>query len=472
MFREPEEDITSQAAAKVDKAAAASRSTIRRESTLRPGRYHAIYTPRSREVRRTQIEDSRQRLRTSQNRTIADADQAELEAEIERLRSRREARSRIRWGPMSENEGNDLDRRQAGEELLRDALQHDRPGQRMRLIRPPRESALRFEVAPSPPLSDTESRTASSRQRTFTGSYVPSPPYVSRSTPDGPVLAVNPVELTTGFAPAQGAFIETDGLVGASMSSIAIAAAASPSDDLANAETPQPDTWESAYPPLRRVGHLSPRPFSFRHDGLGDRQRSPTSSAEDSNIEEDTWETLLTTMEEDEHQPTADSSFTSAVASASTSRRSDSASRSGRSSQTTASSLSDLGRLNDEQPCESDDPQIEPNVPYDPSARYMIRRARQLRRAREAQTPSPSLDEERRTIERMHQMARENIAAAERRTAAAEERLRRIESRAVETEAELTQMQSFIDRLARREDIPGDLWAAAGLSRRNDEGQN
>src|SRR5690606_26327942 len=50
-------------------------------------------------------------------------------------------------------------------------------------------------------------------------------------------------------------------------------------------------------------------------DGLGDRQRSL--SPPDDNAENDTWETLLTTITPDEHLPSADSSFTSATASAS-----------------------------------------------------------------------------------------------------------------------------------------------------------
>jgi hypothetical protein len=52
----------------------------------------------------------------------------------------------------------------------------------------------------------------------------------------------------------------------------------------------------------------------------------------------------------------------------------------------------------------------------------------------------------------------------------AEERLRRIENHAAATEAELAQMQSFIDRLTRREET-NELWVAAGLSRINRENQ-
>jgi hypothetical protein len=465
MWREPEEEPTDSIAAKVDKAAATARSAIRRESTVRPGRYNAISSPRSRHSIRSHILDDYY-TRAAHSRPVAEPDEAELEAEIERLRRRRETRSRIRWGSLNETDGNDTDRRQAGEELLRDALQHDRPGQRLRLVRPPRESALRFEVAPSPPLSDSRSPSTSPRQRSFTRPLRRLPWFDdhpgSRIPPDGPLPPTSSVELTPGFAPAQGAYRDSDRTSGEVMSAT-INSTAIDGDDLQDLATPPPDTWESSYPPLRRVGHLSPPAFSFRHDGLGDRQRSPGYSVDDSTAEEDTWETLLTTMEEDENQPSVESSFTSAIASASTSRRSDSASRSGRSSQTTATSLGDLEPVDAGQPCESDNDQDETPEVHDPSATSMIRRAR-LRHGRYS-PPSPSFNQQRQAFERMRDAARENIASAQRRTAAAEERLRWMESRAAATEAEVAQMQSFVDRLARREDIPDEFWAAAGLSR-------
>jgi hypothetical protein len=474
MWREPEEEPTDRLAAKVDKAAANSRSAIRRESTVRPGRYNAISSPRSRHAIRSHLLEDYQ-TRAAHNRPVAESDEAELEAEIERLRRRRETRSRIRWGSLNENDGNDTDRRQAGEELLRDALQHDRPGQRLRLLRPPRESALRFEVAPSPPLSDSGSPSTSLRQHSFIRQHgtVRRLPWFddhpgSRIPPDGPLPPTGSVELTPGFAPAQGAYRDTDRASGELINATMISML-NHGDDLPDLETPPPETWEASYPPLRRVGHLSPRPYSFRHDGLGDRQRSPGSSADDSNVEEDTWETLLTTMEEDENQPSAESSFTSAIASASTSRRSDSASRSGRSSQTTATSLGDLEPVDAGQPCESDNDQDETPELHDPSATSMIRHAR-IRQGRYS-LQSPSFDDQRHAVERMRDAARENIAFAERRTAEAEERLRRMENRAAETEAEVAQMQSLIDQLARGEDLPSELWAAAGLSRINRERQ-
>jgi hypothetical protein len=470
MFREPEEEATDKVAAKVDKIAATSRSAIRRESTVRPGRYNAISSPRSRNAIRSHLLED-YRSRAAHSRSVAESDEAELEAELERLRRRRETRSRIRWGSLNENDGYDTDRRQAGEELLRDALHYDRPSQRLRLSRPPRESALRFEVAPSPPLSDSISPSTSPRERTFTRPYIPSPPYSlndhrgNRIPPDGPLPTTGPLEFTPGFAPARGVYRDLDPTSGDLINARVDSTANNGGGDLPDLETPPPETWEASYPPLRRVGHLSPRPYSFRHDGLGDRQRSPGSSGGDSNAEEDTWETLLTTMEEDENQPSAESSFTSAIASASTSRRSDSASRSGRSSQTAATSFADLDPVDAGQPCESDNELDEAPLDHDPSASTMIRRAR-IRHERHL-PQSPSFHDERPAVGRMH----ETVASAERRAALAEERLRRIESHAAATEAELAQMQSFIDRLVRREDVPNELWEAAGLSRINRESQ-
>ena len=301
--------------------------------------------------------------------------------------------------------------------------------------------------------------------------FIPSPPYSlndhrsHRIPPDGPLPPTSSVELTPGFAPAQGTYRETDRTSDEAANPRADPAA-NEREDSPWAETPPPETWQASYPPLRRVGHMSP-PLN-RHDGLGDRQRSPGSPWQDSNAEEDTWETLLTTMEEDDNQPSAESSFTSAIASASTSRRSDSVSRSGRSSQTTATSLGDPEPVDPGQPCESDHDQDETSSLHDPSATSMIRRART--RNRRLSLEPPSL-QERQAFERVQGAARENIVAAERRTAVAEAALRSMESRAAATEAEIAQMRSFIGRLARREDIPTELWAAAGLSRINRENQ-
>ncbi|KAF2840599.1 hypothetical protein M501DRAFT_990574 [Patellaria atrata CBS 101060] len=80
------------------------------------------------------------------------------------------------------------------------------------------------------------------------------------------------------------------------------------------------------FPPLRRMGHRTivdgPLPSSSLRetwnanvDGLGDRDRSFSPDAE-----YNTWETMLTTIAPDTHLPSADSSFTSAAASASFSR--------------------------------------------------------------------------------------------------------------------------------------------------------
>lgn len=461
MWREPEEEPLGSVAAKVDKAAATSRSTIRREATVRPSRYSTISSPRSRHsIRSHLLEDYRPRAVPS--RPSVTLDEAELDAETERLRRRRETRLRIRWGSLNEDDSNDIDQRQAGEELLRDALRFDRPGQRLRLLRPPRESALRFEMAPSLPLPNLGPPSTSPRERRRVPWLDDYPE--SRLALDGPFLPTSSVELTPGFAPAQGTYRDTDRASG----EVIRAAIDLTARDWSALDTPVSESWDASYPPLRRVGDLSPRPYSFRPDGLGDRQRSPGSSVNYSNAEEDTWETLLTTMEEDDNQPSAASSFTSAVASASTSRRSESTSRSGRSSQTTTTSVGDLEPVEAGQPCETDSDAQDTLALDDPSAPATARRPR-MRRILYS-PPSPSFEERRLGSARRRNAARESVVAAERRTAA-EERLRWMERQAAEAEAEVAQMQSLIDRLARREDIPTELWEAAGLSRMSSESQ-
>ena len=464
MFREPEEETTTRVKSKIDQAAATSRSPIRRESTVRPSRYNASpssRSDRSRNATARLLEDFRERA--SQSRPVAESDRQHLELEIERLRRRRESRSRIRWDAWNDSHENETYRRQAGEELLRDALQYERPGQRLRLPRPPRESALRFEVAPSPPISESDSRSTSPRRRAFTRSYIPSPPYslndhrTNRVAPDGPLPTNGSVSLTPLFAPAQGLYRDSASYA-EDITHAVVDRLIDPGEDLQNSETPPTDSWDSSYPPLRRVGHLSPRPHHPGYDGLGDRQRSLSPPVSDSSVEEDTWETLLTTMEEDEHRPSAESSFTSAIASASTSRRSDSASRSGLSSQTTVDSLRDLEHRVDGPPCDPDDAigsRPDPNL-VDTSA---SRVGRAMWEAHAMMGRSSRAMGELRRLQRITNEDREFSASG------AEERLRDIENRAMDTEAELAHMQSFIERMTRREDIPDEWWAAAGLSR-------
>lgn len=318
MFKEPEERSPSRTAEKIDRAAASSRSSIRRERTIR-GRY----TGREFRVTSPIIHDGF----TSRTSPPGSGRRAQL------MNERMERIGR-RWSTMTDNVRHigedDIEstrRRQAGEELLRDALEYARPGHRMRLMaRSPRTSALRFEVARPPrstasPVpepepeqeSETEPERSAEEQALLARPYMPSPPYSFRDTtssrPRGTAghLGIVPAEPTPGFAPAQGVHRDNEERDSADRST-------APRDYTPPGES----SWTASYPPLRRVGHLSPRPESrvSRYGGLGDRRRSVSSSS--SGGEHDAWETLLTTMEPDAHLPSADSSFTSASASNST----------------------------------------------------------------------------------------------------------------------------------------------------------
>lgn len=202
---------------------------------------------------------------------------------------------------------------QDGEELLLDALRHERPGQRLRRLRRPRESALRFELAPSSP-SSTSQAEAPMIERQSGRSQMPTPPYSSsgngpgRRSPENDHSRTPP--LTVGFAPAfpVGSEDRAEHRGSPSLSEI---------PRLPRISNPPGQSWTASYPPLHR---------SRAHD-----------SPSDSDLEENTWDTLLTTMEPDEHLPSASSSFTSATASLSTSE-------SGPSTQSTAPSSIDTLR--------------------------------------------------------------------------------------------------------------------------------
>ena len=218
-----------------------------------------------------------------------------------------------------------------------------------------------------------------------------SPPSSSgsgRNVPDGPLEA--PGNLTPGFAPALGLYRSSP----------------RPDEDI---PTPPPETWEATYPPLRRVGHLSPRPVS-RVDGLGDRRRSPSPEVN----EEETWANLLTTME--------DGSTTAA-----TSFASDTNNRS-RSSQNTATSFGEIGQID-----ESCDLDLPSGITED-DVRHIREQHRQIRRS---EPDGPIMTGER--------------------------GLREHETR-IYRRRELGMFQNIMERMQRREEVPDDWWAAVGLT--------
>ncbi len=246
-----------------------------------------------------------------------------------------------------------------------------------RLPRPTRESNLRFEVGQSRSVSPRRLRLMSPPSSSGSG----------RNVPDGPLLE-EPGNLTPGFAPARGPYhhrLDEDEM-----------------------PTPPPETWEASYPPLRRVGRLSPRPAS-RLDGLGDRRRSPSPENE-----EETWANLLTTM--DDGSTTTATSFTS-----------DSNTRS-RSSQNTATSFGEIGQIDDS--CDLD-------------------------------LPSGITEEDVRHIREQHRRTQRDEPDGPVMTG--EEGLRQHQTRRYRR-AELGMFQSILERMQRREEVPDEWWAAVGLT--------
>ncbi|RMZ78857.1 hypothetical protein DV738_g3669, partial [Chaetothyriales sp. CBS 135597] len=335
MFQEPDDVIAEDAASKLDRAAAQQRSSIRRQPTVRPGRYQ--HFERERRAERRRPED-----------WTSDMQYAQLEAELERLRSIR-LRSQ-----------NFMDREQGS---FREAMD---------LLRQRRES---------PPSSSEGSRNMphGRRGRLLGPELGPVEDELGRSDHHGhPHHPHGAARLTPGFAPAQGAQPDR----------------ARPEEEIA---TPPPESWEGFYPPLRRVGRLSPRPAQV--DGLGDRRRSPSAD-----VEEETWVTMLTTMD-DTRTNSAATSFAS------------SADRT-RSSQNTQTSFGEIGQGDDG--CDLDLPS---GITEDD-----VREIREEHRREQGREPDGP--------------------HGQRRT-------RRVE---------LSLFQDILERMQRREEIPDEWWAAVGLT--------
>ena len=322
MFKEPGESSPNSVAEKSDRAAASSRSSIRRERTVRgfaTGRRYAERSESRPPDRPTTDLPPLTRARIRNRVRVRQDDGTEQFVEVP---SSREPR---RWSTMTDSiryvdEESVENRYIMGEDLLRDALRYRRPGPRLGVPRSPRASALRFEVAPASRSSASPEPSADD-QTILTRPYMPSPPYSFSDNnatrrplgaTDGAVN-VNQPEPTPGFAPARGVHRDEEEEEDREDRPHATSRSAP------REYTPPGDSsWTASYPPLRRVGHLSPRPETHlsRYGGLVDRRRSLSSSSSDA--EQDTWDTLLTTMEPDTHLPSTDSSFTSATASHST----------------------------------------------------------------------------------------------------------------------------------------------------------
>ncbi|KAH8693150.1 hypothetical protein BGW36DRAFT_464334 [Talaromyces proteolyticus] len=207
--------------------------------------------------------------------------------------------------PLPEDSRNDLSQRQnlsseetalldaaRGQRLLRDALRHGQPGRRLRI---PRESSLRFEI-PNPPFSVNEflSRTSSNDDAN------------RRLPPDG-------IPFTRRFAPAFAFQPNTSGQPQgeSDVQSFPYSRSGTP-----GGETTSDNSARRSRPTSNRLTNEGNDRLSTQRsaiDGLGDRQRS----ASPDDIQDDAWETLLTTITPDANLPSTDSSFASTAASAS-----------------------------------------------------------------------------------------------------------------------------------------------------------
>lgn len=314
----------------------------------------------------------------------------------------------------------DYARRDAGSRLLRDALRHGQPGRRLRI---PRESSLRFEI-PSPPwsMNDFLSRASS-------GDDANAP-----QNSDG-------LPFTPRFAPAFAFRRESSG---------------------------QGQSQSDAYQYLRPDGPVEermretrarpPRPRSRREevdqqrsaiDGLGDRLRSTSPDDE----RDDAWETLLTTITPDASLPSTDSSFTSAAALSANPTRAPGSPRSAPSQPASQGPSATVHMILEPypeflNPC--DFPDYTTGSDTEPEADFDLRasesRNRHRRRSllfgvgstQDSQPPIPRLS----------------------RTST----LPSISSLLSDPSSDVD-MNTILDRLLHREDVPDEWWAAAGLSR-------
>ncbi|KAJ5747826.1 uncharacterized protein N7511_009522 [Penicillium nucicola] len=197
---------------------------------------------------------------------------------------------------------------------------------------------------------------------------------------------------------------------------------------------------------LLRINRNAAHPTTLHRDaamdGLGDRQRSPSPDGDRDAI---VWETLLSTMTPDVTLPSNDTSFASSSASAPDVARTGTTRASANS--TLPSSLSSSrgaaldpypDHLN---PCdfsssEDEDTPVNYRRFIQPIMPLTLQRFPDIRSTQSSHPPVPTIQ----------------LSITD------------------HNNDDLQQMQAILDRLARREDIPDDWWAAAGLARTLDRG--
>ncbi|KAI9737758.1 MAG: hypothetical protein M1834_009126 [Cirrosporium novae-zelandiae] len=167
-------------------------------------------------------------------------------------------------------------------------------------------------------------------------------------------------------------------------------------------------------------------------DGLGDRERSP----------DDNWDTLLTTITPDANLPSADSSFTSAAASFPSTNPSRSLSRNTSTAPTSTNEL-----LSPFHNCDVSDTSSNSSDSD----------------AESTDSSSDILDylfDSRPSVE-----ISQTQLISQMRSGRLRSQLRRQRQDSRDVNAEYDHMHEILDHIAFRQDIPEDLWAAAGLTR-------
>ncbi|MCJ1473056.1 hypothetical protein MMC13_001705 [Lambiella insularis] len=441
MWRDPDA-VQTKPATKIDPSASA-RSPIRRQPTVR-------HSPRSTPQRSHGVSpgiDRRDLLELIRR----DRENAELAASY--LPARDEVQESL--ADYERREASNRRRLESGRALLRDALSYEQPGQRIRQIR---ESALRNEVPlPVPSMPDTRDPSRPESRGELIGvvptvdrwspppRYMPTPPYAPTDATEQSPVDSAPVydhlppltrqpgrvsSLTPRFAPSYGREESPDVVAGVSDRSIQ--------------HTHIREGYEHGLPPLRRNRHRvaqdSPNNIASRRmidhaDGLGDRRRSFSP-------EENTWETLLTTITPDDRLPTPSSSFVSATASASSL-----SSNSGRSAATFLTLPSSRSETINTASNVCDDPTDSESSDTDDG--FTV-----------AGIPPPHDDPPSPNPNRYSA----NIRAAARASQEINEHFARLRRR-TDQEIEYQRMQALMDRMDRQEPIPDEWWATAGLSR-------
>ncbi|KGO40062.1 hypothetical protein PEX1_085870 [Penicillium expansum] len=190
-------------------------------------------------------------------------------------------------------------------------------------------------------------------------------------------------------------------------------------------------------------------------DGLGDRQRSPSPDAE---RETDAWETLLSTITPDATLPSANTSFTSTSAAAPDISRNARPRSSVNLTQMTAEAARAHFALDpypDQlNPCDfsSSDDEDAPSTFHEFMGRAGRYPDQNSTMSNHPPVPIPTIIPA--SVLALSDGRRQNPSLSDRH----------------HQNDDLHHMQVILDRLARREDIPDDWWAAAGLARTLDRG--